>query len=480
MSESEVDPHVTSPRFSLSSGLALTLLGAIALAALVALRFNTPEPLTTGDPFISGLRPTAAVPAPVTVRPAAAEAPDITYRATAYFAPQDFGVAPVASAATPPLLLTPFAAEPWEAADALAPAAFNLALVAIPAALRSGLPAAAVYLAAVRHQTDQCRRLGAGGARALSRPVATQLLLLDAALRPVPGGRVELEPGPGWSELGSDARFHTDGAGTLLLSFMTYHSGSSHWRLSALTLRRGADGVTATARSLEPYVVHDATAAAATANATVHGRNFAVFWAAARPWILTWPARRADPAGPWRTAQPAADASTDADAAPPLFPIALSVAKADRLPGPELQIPASAGGEDHQKTQLHGNGIVTAVTDSAGTRSRPLLLSVAHVHATNRAHRAMYGSHYFHILLVLSPAPPFALEARSAPFCLPAVANASACELIQFIMSVEPEAGRPGVLLVTYGVNDCESAVVRLAVADALAFARGRGPLRFL
>ncbi|KAG8459034.1 hypothetical protein KFE25_006579 [Diacronema lutheri] len=84
------------------------------------------------------------------------------------------------------------------------------------------------------------------------------------------------------------------------------------------------------------------------------------------------------------------------------------------------------------------------------------LLGVGHAHH-GRAHSVAYfGSHYMHFFYALDAAPPHALLAHSAEWCLPHSASDARCEAVQFVTGLELAPDGRTVLL-AYGVNDCES-----------------------
>ena len=63
--------------------------------------------------------------------------------------------------------------------------------------------------------------------------------------------------------------------------------------------------------------------------------------------------------------------------------------------------------------------------------------------------------------------------ATSREFCLPSEQDSADCESIQFIsglnlVSSEPASTESSMLLISYGVNDCEAKVARLPLQRAL------------
>lgn len=94
-------------------------------------------------------------------------------------------------------------------------------------------------------------------------------------------------------------------------------------------------------------------------------------------------------------------------------------------------------------------------------------LGVAHEHAEKHGTFAKWGSRYYHYFVLMDATFPFTVKRISPRFCIPAIGNTSSCEIIQFVMAVVQQSED---LLITYGIQDCESAVVRVKLAEVLNF----------
>ena len=82
-----------------------------------------------------------------------------------------------------------------------------------------------------------------------------------------------------------------------------------------------------------------------------------------------------------------------------------------------------------------------------------------------------FGYRYTHVWYALEPRPPYRVIATSREFCLGAQQATDDCESVQYIsgLAVADGSGRPSEdgarLIMTYGVNDCESKVAELSTA---------------
>lgn len=98
------------------------------------------------------------------------------------------------------------------------------------------------------------------------------------------------------------------------------------------------------------------------------------------------------------------------------------------------------------------------------------LLSTAHYHL-NKAPRGAtgYGNTYMQKFVAFRDEPPYDVVAESPSFCFPSIDNTSLCETIQFVgtVLVLPDSDN---FLITYGINDCESAYVNFTWSTLLAF----------
>ena len=75
-----------------------------------------------------------------------------------------------------------------------------------------------------------------------------------------------------------------------------------------------------------------------------------------------------------------------------------------------------------------------------------------------------FGYRYTHFFYALEPHAPFRVVATSREFCLAAEQDAADCESIQFVSGLSLAPGG-ATLLLSYGVNDCEARVGRVALA---------------
>ena len=123
--------------------------------------------------------------------------------------------------------------------------------------------------------------------------------------------------------------------------------------------------------------------------------------------------------------------------------------------------------------EIHNNGSPIAL----GTACPGHVLAIGHAHLDSSlpAHvrgkkgATFHGNTYINYWLLARDTPPYDVVATSPAFCLPSLNNATLCETIQFIVTVTKVA--ENVLLMSYGVNDCEAAVVELEISSVLAFA---------
>jgi len=100
------------------------------------------------------------------------------------------------------------------------------------------------------------------------------------------------------------------------------------------------------------------------------------------------------------------------------------------------------------------------------------LLVVGHAHdessnTSNTSCTTRWGCNYRHYFFLLDRQPPFTVRRRSDPVCFPSLSDPSQCDIIQFVMGVVRTEDD---LLIYYGINDCESAVARVSLADVMNF----------
>ena len=333
--------------------------------------------------------------------------------------------------------------------DPLSLPAFNLAVLPLPKNLGAQLPGQPHFLGAVRYHFNQCAALAQG---MKSRRRGSRLVFFDSHLQPLRNYSLVSLSAEGLHGSMGDVRLF-EHAGVILVTFMTYPDGGK-WNLCELTFnastgavdKNGREEVSFSLRPLDPFRDHKGRALA------IGGRNFGLWYHRGTILVQLWAATAMTVPADWK-------ASKKTSSKVPIK--ALHVSDSDITTAKGLA-PA---------TKLHNNGIVLDLGPEVGA-----LLSLGHVHMTKREGGAMFGTHYFHYFLLLDREAPFKLQAQSPPFCLPAGHDATKCDLIQFIMSAVLIDNRKDVVL-TYGINDCESAAVRVALAEVLRFTRKGGVL---
>jgi hypothetical protein len=73
---------------------------------------------------------------------------------------------------------------------------------------------------------------------------------------------------------------------------------------------------------------------------------------------------------------------------------------------------------------------------------------------------ARFGHHYTHTLFTISGSAPYRLKRLSPEFVLPASYEKGDAEIIQFASGLEVAFHDPKVLVLAYGINDCEGAAM--------------------
>jgi hypothetical protein len=131
-------------------------------------------------------------------------------------------------------------------------------------------------------------------------------------------------------------------------------------------------------------------------------------------------------------------------------------------------------GAKQKKSHVHGtNAFMVHLPD------RGAFLGVAHFHRPHDRRPnpyARFGHHYTHALYTVSDSPPYRLTSLSAEFVLPRAvagpdrnnaADDADAEIIQFSSGLEvvEEEDR---ILISYGINDCEAAIVTVSLEYAL------------
>ncbi len=73
---------------------------------------------------------------------------------------------------------------------------------------------------------------------------------------------------------------------------------------------------------------------------------------------------------------------------------------------------------------------------------------------------ARFGHHYTHTLFTISGSAPYRLQRISPEFVLPASYDKTDGEIIQFTSGLEMAYHDPKLLVMAYGINDCEGAAM--------------------
>ena len=318
--------------------------------------------------------------------------------------------------------------------------AFNPSVVELPAAMREGLSPDARYVAAFRFAESQCQMLRQHGRR-LGGGMKSFMLLLDGAFQLV--ARVVEENG--WVlNLGMhDVRLERYGD-DVVVHGMYYKGGRAQWRVSRLRLGAFPGTPAKVLGRLEGFTHPDV------AQPWVEGlgKNFGIIWSGSseEPFrVLYWlRAERGPDVRRGLPPPPAPSGEADGAASAPL-----------RIGGYEAHNNVSPAplGPRYPGLRI---GVCHTHTDAA---------LPAHVHEPGGSY---HGNTYMHYFFIVRDAPPYDVLAVSPPLCFPSEADASRCDVIQFVMSLDPT---PGGFLVSYGVNDCEAAAVELALDDVVRFA---------
>lgn len=138
---------------------------------------------------------------------------------------------------------------------------------------------------------------------------------------------------------------------------------------------------------------------------------------------------------------------------------------------------ADASFETTQRLKIHNNVHPIRIP---GTRE---LLGVAHWHRSpddqKRIRTEKYGilakhsnhmnSHYTHIFFTMNDEEPFEVKRQSHEFCMSSPQNENDCEVIQFVQGLTFKTGSNDTLLMSYGVNDCESRVIDIKLEKILS-----------
>lgn len=289
---------------------------------------------------------------------------------------------------------------------------YNPSLVVLPDAVAQRLGNGAYYLATFRHNYGQCRRMAANipTINRSDHKAFTTLVVLDREF-----GYVASEP-----ISGSDCRLFVDSD----LVYITRGFTTVHLEGMDLRLNGGALQVSFTSdRELSQS----------------DDRNFGLLKHEGKLQVLRWPGETMD------------------------------VHAMRRAPPPKPG--AAATDEDLAADASFHNSV-----NPLELPEHDAFLGIGHVHINKecawcpkrRGPRAGYS--YVHYFVIFDRGEPWAMRDISPPFCIPSAANATRCEIVQFVMSAIREGDD---LLLTYGVNDCEAAMIRVPLKAVLEFTRG-------
>lgn len=149
----------------------------------------------------------------------------------------------------------------------------------------------------------------------------------------------------------------------------------------------------------------------------------------------------------------------------------LTVAEVDVTSAEDNVVSAARPSLDSDLAQLHGTS-----GGLAYLRDTDEWLGIAHFHrpyGRQQSPWALHGHHYTHVAFTISAARPHELRRLSNEFCFPSLRDAAVCDVIQYAggLEVAREGGEDSIYI-SYGVNDCESAVLKvpLAALDRFAF----------
>ncbi|KAJ1450170.1 hypothetical protein M885DRAFT_533072 [Pelagophyceae sp. CCMP2097] len=388
-----------------------------------------------------GLAESAATVAPARRRYAAAEdggGPRRTYIANASF---------YASAYAATLLGRPTYLD-------CEPPCFNPSVVEIPEDMLFGLPLGSKYLATHRvtrgealceslwepteatHSPESERRrlnhMSTDARRRLSH-MSTYMIIYNSSFQRV----AAIVDAAGFvTNLGMhDARLERHGGG-LLIHGMVYQKGKATWHVSRLVIE-GHNRIHANMTKLRLFDVSDN-------RIQDFGKNFGILWdGGADPFrVLLW--LKAAPVTDVRRGLPLPQPSDSVSQAKDLFISGFPV---------------------------HNNISPLRLYP----RFPNLRLGISHTHsddslkAHSREHGATaHGNTYLHYFFVMCDSEPNDVIATSPPFCFPSSSNSKKCDAIQFVTSASRLNSKT--MLLGYGINDCEGAVVELDLDDVLDF----------
>jgi|MDSW01.1.fsa_nt_gb hypothetical protein len=154
------------------------------------------------------------------------------------------------------------------------------------------------------------------------------------------------------------------------------------------------------------------------------------------------------------------------------------------IPDVRRGLPPPAPSKASQRAQpLYGLGGRRRVSNNGSplllNRPPGFRLASGHVHADELPHgrnehgTTTFGNTYINYFYLMRDKPPYEIIASSPPFCFPSADNASSCDTIQFITSLI-KLEETNQVLISYGINDCIGATVKLNLDAVVAFTTRR------
>ena len=344
---------------------------------------------------------------------------------------------------------------------------FNPSVAALPLATRAVLQQEGgddhVYLVAFRYRGGFCELLCGRAPVELSLRIRGILCLYDrafreiACLRDVAQGALSA----GLADYGSYDVFLKTIAGRIYATSVIYghkrkrgvRRDVAEFYLHSIDVLRRNNTITAHKR----WLAHADVASPASLDVNRYGKNLGIVWdgTAAGPFsLLHWLDRNV------------ADVRRGV---PPLLQRPIDAVPHAGLRGRRLHHNGSPLAVDAWCPGLHLSfGHVHTDEVNATARLLPLLSPSSSWVASYRGPPP--GTVYVHYVVLWRYNPPHEIVATSQPFCFPSLDALDRCDLIQFVSGYARAPGSDD-LIITYGINDCLSARVRVPVEDMLALA---------
>lgn len=344
---------------------------------------------------------------------------------------------------------------------------FNPSVAALPLATRAVLQQEGgddhVYLVAFRYRGGFCELLCGRAPVELSLRIRGMLCLYDrafreiACLRDVAQGALSA----GLADYGSYDVFLKTIAGRIYATSVIYghkrkrgvRRDVAEFYLNSIDVLRRNNTITAHKR----WLAHADVASPASLDVNRYGKNLGIVWdgTAAGPFsLLHWLDRNV------------ADVRRGV---PPLLQRPIDAVPHAGLRGRRLHHNGSPLAVDAWCPGLHLSfGHVHTDEVNATARLLPLLSPSSSWAASYRGPPP--GTVYVHYVVLWRYNPPHEIVATSQPFCFPSLDALDRCDLIQFVSGYARAPGSDD-LIITYGINDCLSARVRVPVEDMLALA---------